>query len=440
MKKITLILLIFVFTGLNSFSQSKFVIRERDDSWLNKDYSIELFEILGMLDEYIGRRLNTTTLSPKTFSPLEITDFVESFYPHESDKANYFLNLVKQFEKKNNIDFNVRTEVKQQGHTVFHSDSLAKFINSFYIYVGSDKGTLYPYFINKQSRKNKIAYLRGAYRRHGREDMITIANGYNKMRLLESVLMHLGYNNVKTTFTKDCIPNSFKVSCDNLKYCLSDNREEYEQSLPKVDLSKIKISCKRNQDLDDFITFFYQNTAWNSYHPFFKPEEVPDEKYKNMDWKIFIPVYTVNEDADIKKAKNCLDLLKEDKMLFETFNYYERKPFIKIERVRKNIHKSDLIGTRYDMPYTFNFTNAKRFQEIDNYIISNYKDHKIIKVDYNAYGVIKKGKLEIIEPKFDRVERKWKMVNYNNEESFKYLEKLIEKRKKIKNRFNKAFQ
>ena len=162
-----------------------------------------LFEMLGMLGEYLGRHGMLDRPQP---------GLVEGFYPGEQALAKTFEKLVKAYRKETGLAFDHRFEVEQSGAVRLTSPELADLVNSLYV---SQNGfsTLDTKLLAGASREQRLRYLEGAYRRFGdgKQNLIRMANGRAKVVAIAQVLKDLGCTDV-VTHEHDGFPMSFEVT------------------------------------------------------------------------------------------------------------------------------------------------------------------------------------------------------------------------------------
>jgi hypothetical protein len=153
-----------------------------------------VFFLLGMLDEYLGRRF------------IEDGDKVEGFYCGEPDVADTFYRYLLRLSKEQKLDAKISKKIRQDCLPSFHSPVLAKFINSFYDYTLTNSGMavtddgpkmmasadLSADVFEGLDRDVKLAYLAGAYYRYGEGDSFRFANSSGKADLIRDLLTELG--------------------------------------------------------------------------------------------------------------------------------------------------------------------------------------------------------------------------------------------------------
>lgn len=148
------------------------------------------FEILGMLDEYMGRTLEE--------------DFVERFYPSERRAASRFRDLLRELCVSEKISPDWRRIRGPEGHIYFESATIAATLNSHYslvpaYWIGGTVGYLQEDALRSASRAELICFVRGSYTRFGDKRRRPIFKGANlaeKFRLLGDVIKRLGCDEV----------------------------------------------------------------------------------------------------------------------------------------------------------------------------------------------------------------------------------------------------
>ncbi len=142
-----------------------------------------MFKILGILSEYISRF--------NTFGN-RWEDLVEGFNSKETEIADIFEKLIIQLQKDTNRDFNYSKKIGKQGNIFFYSKSLSKMINSHYMMKGGI-ATLDAGIFKKADKKEKMAYIGGAYLRFGKmnRNLIEGANCHKKLVTICKILSDL---------------------------------------------------------------------------------------------------------------------------------------------------------------------------------------------------------------------------------------------------------
>ncbi len=157
-----------------------------------------LFEILGMLQEYSGRRLSD--------------EQVEFFFYNESKAAAAFAATIVAYEKEVGISFAVR---QIEGDRIeFRSKSLSRLLNSFYKKAENRSW----YTVNRASLDSatparKRRFVAGVYKRFGvsspkRQSLVRVVNAFEKAETVAHVLKTLGCPEA-AVYTTPTIP----VSC-----------------------------------------------------------------------------------------------------------------------------------------------------------------------------------------------------------------------------------
>ena len=152
--------------------------------------SLAKFEILGMLDEYMGRTLTG--------------DGVERFYPSEQRAASRFEGLLRQLCASEKIRPDWKRSSGRQGHIYFESAAIAAVLNRHYspepsYMIGEAVGYLRADALRSASHPELIRFVQGSYTRYGDEGRRPIFHGANfsqKFRLLVDVLRRLGCSEV----------------------------------------------------------------------------------------------------------------------------------------------------------------------------------------------------------------------------------------------------
>jgi hypothetical protein len=155
-----------------------------------------VFFILGMLSEYLGRRI------------MEDYDLVEHFYCNEKAVATVFRKYLNQLNNEQRLNAEISKKIKQECLMDFHSDVLSRFVNSFYDYTLTTPGKIKIDGVWKPNvsarphltkdvfegleRDMVFAYLAGAYFRYGRGNSFRFANAYKKTLLVEELLKEVG--------------------------------------------------------------------------------------------------------------------------------------------------------------------------------------------------------------------------------------------------------
>ena len=163
------------------------------------DHTETIFFLLGMLDEYLGRRVT------------EGDDRVESFYPGEMVPAFVFHADLNRLAEEQKLDAGVEIEWGDQGHVTFRSEVLPEVIDSFYDFTFGAYTTLNGMKVRSgwaklthdvfegHGQDAKLAYLAGAYFRYGSNGRYRFSNSSEKARLIARLLEEIGCENVETT-------------------------------------------------------------------------------------------------------------------------------------------------------------------------------------------------------------------------------------------------
>ena len=156
-----------------------------------------IYFMLGMLDDYLGRRF------------IEDSNRVERFYCNEQTLAIAFKQVMQRISEEQRLDAEVETEIKQECLTIYHSTVMSAFINSFYTYTLvngakaiTDDGekmtassTLTMDVFEGLEPDVKWAYLAGSYYRYGEGDGFRFANSTGKVKLIMDLLEEFGIAN-----------------------------------------------------------------------------------------------------------------------------------------------------------------------------------------------------------------------------------------------------
>ena len=166
-----------------------------------------LYEVLGWLEESAGRNV------------VEGGDVVERFYPEEREKAAQFRKALSTLMYAQGFETEIREELSDNGFTEFRSRPLAEALNTLYVERltmgkalmpdGSQKpiaqAMVSAAMFAQAGPNDKLAYLRGAYRRYGSGQTFTFANARHKATLIAELLIELGCNDVVLDSSKDSI-------------------------------------------------------------------------------------------------------------------------------------------------------------------------------------------------------------------------------------------
>jgi hypothetical protein len=173
-----------------------------------------LFNILGMLGEYISRFY--------AFHGKPIPYYIIGFGPDDKSLINYFEKCIEEYKKTCPVDFDYTKEHKRYGYVRFNSVRLAKIINAFYIDINS-------------TATDMLNYIEGAYLNFGikNKNRIVIANAYYKIKTIAMVLKKLGCTDV-ITYSIFSIPTGNSVIFKPKK--LVRNRLKIKHILTKRDI------------------------------------------------------------------------------------------------------------------------------------------------------------------------------------------------------------
>jgi hypothetical protein len=160
------------------------------------------FEMLGMLNEYMGRNIEG--------------DYIESFFPDERSTADHFEGLLRKCVVEEGLEQRWIRNTGLQGHVSFTGTEVARFINAHYRTKVSSFVSINPKVLRTASTDQKLQYIAGAYRRYGDDNGLRRAifgepNAYHKMTLLADVLRSVGCSNVTlySNAGSDYIPTSY---------------------------------------------------------------------------------------------------------------------------------------------------------------------------------------------------------------------------------------
>jgi hypothetical protein len=177
-----------------------------------------IFTVLGMLNEYAGRKI------------ARCKDEIECFYPDEESVADIFENCLQCLVSQHNLHTKIRREQTETGHIYFFSEEMNDLICSYYLINGltdlnskevpkytDDEGYLrygigkigesvfppteHPWRLKDDEKQPRLLYLRGANYRYGEENCFSFCNNLHKARLIEELLLQIGVNWVR--FTRD---------------------------------------------------------------------------------------------------------------------------------------------------------------------------------------------------------------------------------------------
>ena len=185
-----------------------------------------VFFVLGMLDEYLGRRI------------VEDEDLVEGFYCSEAETARLFRRTLDRLAKEQSLDATIREETIQECLPVYHSKAIADRLNSCYRYRASNgqlvqgaDGTsrrtasaslemgLFMHSGHGAAtergwpdevfyRRRALAYVSGAWHRNGRGGDFVFANSKDKANLVAQLLVALGCHGVRLESDFGLIPQT----------------------------------------------------------------------------------------------------------------------------------------------------------------------------------------------------------------------------------------
>jgi hypothetical protein len=158
-----------------------------------------IFFLLGMLDDYGGRRWT------------EGDDLVERFYCSEQLEAYVFAAYLRRVAEQQGLDSSV-VIVRNEGCLAgIRSDQLTRFIDSFHEFTAGGgtttidgerrrigRGVLRSDLFSGHGRDARLAYLAGAYFRYGVEGRYKFANSAKKMTLIAALLTEVGCEGVET--------------------------------------------------------------------------------------------------------------------------------------------------------------------------------------------------------------------------------------------------
>lgn len=178
-----------------------------------KEIETDTYFLLGMLQEYGARSIT------------EDSDLVEGFYWGEQLQAYIMVVYLNKIMNEIYSFSDVETRRKQNLLVHVHSESMTKYINSYYDYEyqygakahvdGEWKKTgagNFPYSaFEKGDRSLKLAYLAGAYYRFGADNSIRLTNGFKKGDLLARLLKETGCS-VSEIDTVIAVPSSVTIS------------------------------------------------------------------------------------------------------------------------------------------------------------------------------------------------------------------------------------
>ena len=177
----------------------------------NDNKNLTLFYILGMLTEGGGGRRITNGR-------------IDYFYSYEAAKPDLLEKSLILLATQKNIQTNIRRIVTEYGLVEIYCDSLYDIINSFfdikYIQSWDSKGKLLNVglgrirsdMIKSASREQQLAYLCGAYYRHGWNPLswpnswqYSLMTSKYKVELIRDLLIEIGCD-VEITYERDITP------------------------------------------------------------------------------------------------------------------------------------------------------------------------------------------------------------------------------------------
>jgi hypothetical protein len=181
-----------------------------------------VYEVLGFLNEYYGR------------VTMDKDDVVERFFPNERSIAEKFGMLLERLRNEQGIADTIVKDVDRESFVTFRSRGVARKLNQLYsdrrpegFFDGPDGRVpltrlfVSPSMFNGVDRSNKVAYIAGAYCRHGRANAIGFANASHKVSVLAELLRDVGCQDVRVASITDRAPNTNVVrfsfsGCDQL--------------------------------------------------------------------------------------------------------------------------------------------------------------------------------------------------------------------------------
>ncbi|HEX5131455.1 MAG TPA: hypothetical protein VFX92_03090 [Candidatus Krumholzibacteria bacterium] len=189
-----------------------------DEGSVAVDYSGDktetIFFVLGMLDEYGGRRIT------------EGIDQIEHFYPNEVTQACVFRVYLDRLAAEQGLNPTVDVSWGESGYISFMSPDLSRFINAQYQFtsingyrvVDGEKRRLSIASISTDQfdghgTNAKLAYLAGAYFRYGQPGNYTFSNANKKRNLIAQLLEDVGCKGVRKS-SREGIPFDNRVYFD----------------------------------------------------------------------------------------------------------------------------------------------------------------------------------------------------------------------------------
>jgi len=166
------------------------------------------FEVLGMLDDYMGRLLGRG-------------NFIERFYPSQKVQADRFEQLLNELCAEDHLPKHWQRKKQKEGHITFTGMEIAKAINRNFeayddgFYTRSSigpTGRLSSAVFQSASQADLLRYIAGAQTRFGSSTHQAIfigANCGNKFELLADVLARLGCSNIRLYCTQELVPTTY---------------------------------------------------------------------------------------------------------------------------------------------------------------------------------------------------------------------------------------
>lgn len=201
------------------------------------------FELLGMLDEYGGRRLDDP-------------DCIENFYGSEVAAAERFEKVLGEFCTAEGLPKDWHRETDSVGHISFTGERIAAAINTSYF---EDKrygfglgpvGVLSSKLMRSASRAEMLRYVVGAYKRYGDahgtfQDVkaaprafFSTANNHSKFCVLTDFLSRLGCTHLRFYLDSGGAPSfcllAFRPS-DRVKAATGIRREITREEVRSID-------------------------------------------------------------------------------------------------------------------------------------------------------------------------------------------------------------
>lgn len=165
-----------------------------------------IFWLLGFRDEYQGRQIAGAD-----------DDRVEGFYCDEAEAVRDFRRVLSRLAREQGFHEDVKERVYQQCLTELRSLEIRVALDSFYV----DRRTTGIFANGKEvialratydmfdgmGPGAKLAYLSGAYQRHGRGSAFGSTNAEHKADLIARLLSEVGATDVRRVTARDSIPN-----------------------------------------------------------------------------------------------------------------------------------------------------------------------------------------------------------------------------------------